>query len=323
MNVQSRRSYPSGFTITEAELRKLLEIIREQFAKLGTSAPTNTSITVDYAGGAKAECQNIEEILATENYGSSRIVDLRIATSLSENAKLASIIIRFANPLESHLEPQSAVSLFVEGDSRDWVLITTEAIEERLNKVRTPRLQRWFHNVPTLVYAGLFYVLFLTAFWTRIDRSEPGFPESYPELSDQDRNRIADEFESAIKTQNITDPISALVKLEHIRADNRRDPDQYKKRVTEWQLRRENWQQRHKPLPFAVYITLITLIPVGLVYLLSRFVRHFYPAYNFSWGDYVEYLKKRQARGNFILVVIVIGIIVSVVGGVIANWLPH
>ena len=59
----------------------------------------------------------------------------------------------------------------------------------------------------------------------------------------------------------------------------------------------------------------------GLVVLITiyMFFVRYYLVYNFLWGDYLEYFKKNENIRKFVLVIIIIGILVSFIGGILAN----
>ena len=66
----------------------------------------------------------------------------------------------------------------------------------------------------------------------------------------------------------------------------------------------------------------VTLIVVGLILiLLSAFilVLKYYPIFNFCWGDYLNQFEKIEGQRKIIIWVIIFGLIISVVGGIIAN----
>jgi hypothetical protein len=48
-------------------------------------------------------------------------------------------------------------------------------------------------------------------------------------------------------------------------------------------------------------------------------LKKLFPVNIFNWGDYVEYFKKIKNLRNIIFIVIIFGIVVSIIGGLIAN----
>jgi uncharacterized membrane protein YozB (DUF420 family) len=44
-----------------------------------------------------------------------------------------------------------------------------------------------------------------------------------------------------------------------------------------------------------------------------------YPVYNFCWGDYLDVFNKKENARKTFNTVIIIGLIISIIGGLIAN----
>jgi hypothetical protein len=59
----------------------------------------------------------------------------------------------------------------------------------------------------------------------------------------------------------------------------------------------------------------------GLIIIGSIAAMYGFPPYNFCWGDYIKIFNQRRTVGRFIIVTVIVGILLSVVGGLIANFL--
>lgn len=58
---------------------------------------------------------------------------------------------------------------------------------------------------------------------------------------------------------------------------------------------------------------------LATIFAIYMFFLRFYLVYNFLWGDYLEYFNKRESTRKFVLVIILVGIVVSFIGGILAN----
>lgn len=50
------------------------------------------------------------------------------------------------------------------------------------------------------------------------------------------------------------------------------------------------------------------------------FFLKYYLVYNFRWGEYLEKFNKWESFRKTVFIVVVIGIVVSTIGGIIANY---
>lgn len=72
------------------------------------------------------------------------------------------------------------------------------------------------------------------------------------------------------------------------------------------------WSFWHKLIASAVGI-------IAIPFLLWLLLQRFYPLYNFVWGDYLDVFDRNTGVLKVVFVVVIIGIVVSTIGGLIAN----
>ncbi len=72
-------------------------------------------------------------------------------------------------------------------------------------------------------------------------------------------------------------------------------------------------------IPFGDLIVILLLLLFLGIAALTYFIC--FTPYNFSWGDYKQAYEKRQAGGKFILIGVLLAVILSIIGGIVANYL--
>ena len=67
-------------------------------------------------------------------------------------------------------------------------------------------------------------------------------------------------------------------------------------------------------------------MPIGILFfsalvlgLIGAFFVRFYPVFNFCWGDYTQEFQRKEGVRKFVLIVVILGLVVSFVGGILAN----
>ncbi len=106
---------------------------------------------------------------------------------------------------------------------------------------------------------------------------------------------IADSLQSAYESGTVKNAIEALIHIERIK-NARSFVD--------------------TTLPFCIaFVT-----PLFIFYLLASILPKIYPSYNFYWGDYIPYFDKRKNAIRIIWIVIILGILVSIVAGIILRY---
>jgi hypothetical protein len=137
---------------------------------------------------------------------------------------------------------------------------------------------------------------------------------------------LSEEWSQELRSQGIKDPISALVLREKIaEARDRARWESDRKVGEENSLELEKLRAETKNLvptePTVLSILLFSFIALIVAYTVDRFITIYYPAFNFCWGDYAEEFRKKESVRRFLLVVVLIGVIVSFIGGILANFI--
>jgi hypothetical protein len=66
---------------------------------------------------------------------------------------------------------------------------------------------------------------------------------------------------------------------------------------------------------FIIMGSAIIILLISYVY-----IKVLFPIHNFCWGDYLESFKRKESTRKTVNTVIIIGLIISTVGGILANW---
>ena len=64
-----------------------------------------------------------------------------------------------------------------------------------------------------------------------------------------------------------------------------------------------------------IFLLVTTLLAIGIFSYL-----YFFPSQNFCWGDYVKVYQRRQSIGKFIIIIVIVGLVISVLGSIIASY---
>ena len=134
VHTEAKKSFSRGFQLTEAEVRRLANDIHEQFAK-NISHPIVSSFEVQFRNGTIAHFSNLDDVLYESNSGPKLITRFRMSFSLADSDPPSrSASIQFVHPWR-HLFSNS-VTYTVRSSDRDWALVVTSFIEERLSAIK-------------------------------------------------------------------------------------------------------------------------------------------------------------------------------------------
>lgn len=291
MLVESRKSFRYGFILTEPELRRFVDTITEQFCKITPNQKPESVFTMKFKNGVIATTNSLDEVLTQENSGPGQIVKLGANFSLGHKGNKTQVDFEFIDVDFKDEEGYTSVRYFVQGASRDWVFVTSTLIEERMTKVK-----RWAPNqllgkgrsdsmivmffLSFIMITSIFFIIFTVL------REESGQPYSL-------------ELEKAWKQGTLKDPIDAFIRVQ---------------KNQEEQL--SNFGQRFfSEMLWPIGISGGILLLLILFFVLLRY----YPVFNFCWGDYIDIFQHKESKRKFIIGIIIIGIIVSFIGGILAN----
>ncbi len=294
IRVESRKNYKHGFLLKEQDLRRLVHLINEQFAKISTKK-VDLKFTLQYSNGAKANTDNLESVLQQENEGSSSIVKLEIQATQGNEGTNTSICVSFRDmekDNESELVPISIRHL-IYGQSRDWVFVTSSLIEERISKIKKRGFS--FKQIFNALWSPLLAIVFLLALFT----STPGVLKDYS----SETITLLNEIEKKWKAQEISDPIDVILQIEKNKCANDNTLESFLGKI---------------------FISRSFLLIIGSVILIGLFL-FFYskycPRFNFYWGGYIEKYDKKESIRKLILGLFLGTIILGVIVNLLSSFI--
>lgn len=282
--VEANKSFNYGFILSESELRRFNDLIREQIKKINSEPTINFNYLLKFQNGVVAETDNIDIVLGQENEGSKKIISLEVNGS----DQLDNIIsIDFYNTDSDNIQSDYSVKYNIRSTDRDWVFVTSSQLEERIQKIKRQNFSpkgkyssRFFSLIIPLIVTLVFMISMLSNIVNREDYL-PNIKEMYKRGEIKNTNELIFIFEEA-KHKQMQD------------------------------------------LNFGEMFYLPGIFIGGLIILFISFylyVWKLYPLYNFCWGDYLEVFKKKETARKTFNTVVIIGLLVSVIGGIISNFL--
>jgi hypothetical protein len=290
--VESSKTYSHGFLLKEQDIRRIVNLINEQFSKI-SDEKVEFKFTLQYSNGAVANTDNVESVLKQENEGSSSIVRLDIQAKQEIEGNSASICIYFRDVERDNDSGYKPVKHLIKGQSRDWVFVTSSLIEERVSKIKRSGFS--FKNIFNRYFTLIFMLLFMIAMFT----STPSITED----TNIQRTEFLNEIEKKWKANEITDPIDVIIQLEKNKSSEN---------ITASNLFLGLFMTKSFLLIFGTTILLI---------IFAYFYSKFSPRYNFYWGGYIETFDKKDNTRKIVLGLflgtIVLGIIVNLLSSFI------
>jgi len=289
MQVESKKSFNHGFTLTEAELRRTVEAVIEQFKKLVNTPVPEPFFKIKFRNGVIADTNSIDDVLNQENVGSSQIIRLKALFKNSSENEDISVEFEFINADLDEETTYTSARYSILGNSRDWVFVTSTILDERFAKVKRFAPNQLSgkganKSVRQLLLPLLTVFIMISVMIPLILIAENKKQTENPGLL----------LEEAFKKGEITDPIEALIFIEKGKSSGKTQLKEL------------------KPV-FFILGGFASLIVSAFFFL------KFYPIYNFCWGDYTELFNRKESVRKFVLIVIIVGIVVSFIGGILAN----
>lgn len=285
MRTEAKRTYSSGFALTEQELRRIHDVADQQMKRVLPESAYETVYELRYSNGAISEFHKLDEVFQQENWGSAaiRLVSL-VFREKPEDAK-TKIVVTFADVSAAMSNTKRAISYEIEGEDRDWVFVASSQLSERIARVTRFNIpyfvdSRWFATVTFLL---AMIVLLLLTFW-----DSSGSRNTY-------RTNAINDLRNKWKLGELKDSVDAIL------------------RVQEVDIQSQNVLDRNVLMHMLIPIVGMPILLFGLSPLLSYVL----PPYNFLWGEYQRDYEKRNSRVRFVLV----GVILTVVLAILANVL--
>lgn len=302
--VESNKSYYQGFILNEQDLRRLVDLINDQLLKVSKdNSSIVTEYTLKFENGTIAKTDNIENVLEQENSGSSEIIRLGINASVQDkddtNDKNNKIGIEFRNVDSSNEASDTPIIHKIIGVSRDWVFVTSSLIEERIIKIKRFSVnQIGEKGIGKLAFKLLSPIILLGFMLGMLF-----FMPSSLKKRALDKQELFEKISISWRNGEIEDPIEVILKFEEFEINRLKD--------------NEELSQVFSPMLslFAVIAGLLLLL-----FLVYYFLTRYYLVYNFCWGEYLEKFNKKESFRKTVFVVIIIGLLVSTIGGILANY---
>lgn len=287
---EATRLFDSGFFLNEQELRRLIDIITEQFEKLVEKPQIRFKYKTKIYNGLVVESDSLEFVLKSENIGSSKILEVEIKAYTETTSD--EILISFNDTFSGKNFEEKALKYSIKSENRDWALIGSSLLDDRLNKISKPYIwDKFFSKLPIIIMA--FVMVFMFSYLSSIPSS-------------QDNNatfKVIKAIEKKILLKEQIDTLSSIVNIEKSKL--------YKNKAS-------MFDSNFKYLGWLMGLAMILMISSD--YLKTLFKKYF-PSRIFYWGDYIERYDKMIKRRNIILGFIFITIIVSVMINLLSNFL--
>lgn len=295
--VESTKKYYQGFILKEQDFRRIMDLILVQLKKISEETIT-TNYTLKFENGSIAQTDSIETILNLENIGSTKIIRIETKSTVKMAGRLSSIELNFKNCDSENESGYISIDHSIKSDSRDWVFVTSSLIEERILQIKRFAInqigQRGISKLLVRLFVPLLMLLLLF--------SIVGFlPNAQKDIAQQKLKKL--EFtEKNWKDGKVKDPIRAILDIE---------------------IANSKEQLATQKIISQPNLTYIGWIVGGIIaiFLFMSFLLKYYLVYNFCWGDYEEQFNKKESIRKFVFVVIILGLILSIVGGLITNYI--
>jgi hypothetical protein len=284
MRTEARKTYSHGFNLTEQELRRIMDTTAQQMQRIDPLQPPRVRLDVKFKNGTIARTSSLDDVLSFENMASRQIIRLDISVRGRSAAGEYAITLRFTN-LKFEDDETRSISYVVRGEERDWVLVTSSELEERIGRIKClgwgglgsgRRGALALSAIPILAIVvsmgGMIYSM-----------SRP--------------TTVVDVIETRWRSGTLRDPIEAII------------------------LMQRDSQSRDAAMP-AMFLRWAVVYPLALVVILllgSYCAAFLYPSYVFNWGDYVKAYDKRLALRKLVFAGVIGSLIISIVAGVIVN----
>lgn len=283
--VEANKSYRHGFVLTESELRRFNDLIREQIKKINQEPTLSFKYLLKFQNGVVAETDNIDTVLGQENEGSKKIISLQIIGNDELNNTVS---VDFYNIESDNIETEYSIKYNIRSTDRDWVFVTSSQLEERISKIKrmdfSPKkgksTSKLYYSLVLLVVTFVFVLTSLNTITKQKDYL-PNIKQSFEQGSFKSDGEL-------------------IIALEEARVKQIQDLDFFH---------------------IFYYPGIILGCFIILLVCYSVYMWKLFPLYNFCWGDYLDVFKKKETTRKTFNTVVIIGLLISIVGGIIANFL--
>jgi hypothetical protein len=292
VSVVADKKINTGFKLFESDVRRLVQLSLEQIQKTDTGT-SHQQFFLKFENGTVAKSTLIEDIFIEDNLGSNKIIMLQVLTSNIEitdkdfenqNDKNSIIRITFNNLNSENNSESYAIRYKIGGFSRDWVMVTSSLIEERLTKLQRKRLKLTTRSLIPIVMVMTLIMLLLM------------LPNNESVNSFSNKLSTIESNYKAGKITNTNELIIAIEKAKDVKL---------------------NAYLSTKFIFMPVLLLALLLVNDMKIFSFNRL----YPLYNFCWGDYLDEYKKIEKRRRFliwlILGIIILGVAINLLSNII------
>ena len=283
-NSELKKTYRSGFTLTEEELNNLIIALIKQLEKPPIKLTLTLIYFIEFNNGRKVKINSLDKVFKFDNSGSTEIVSIHIIGEAKNDELKRCLELSFINvDLENDLNKPSITYVIRDSsDDDDWVSSTNNLIEEKIRRVQRTNV---LFNILLVKNSSQFLNIIIVL----IIFSSPVLGALYNSLEYQAITEIQQMWERH-KIQDFSD---LLIKIE-----------------------------TSKRQVFNSFL-LNAILTVGcFTFVLSviiHLIRFLYPKYCFCWGDARRNFKKKK-KIRSILFPVLISIIISIITGLIVKY---
>lgn len=285
MRTEIRKQIDRGFFMSESELRRIAETLKDQFGKPPCGTAVEVQCKVTFQNGGFSEDVTVDQVLELENGGSAAIRGLTIQAHSDGEKPAYAVDLDFAAAPSSE---DSSIAYRVRGDDRDWAFVTASLLEERLTRVRRFPFSAFTRGrngmmLGLLASVALLYSSLVILVISAGNRYKP-------------IEMVLDSLRSEQSLPGLQNPTAALIRLEAVKT-------------------------RVYSQPTVINIFAWPLVVCASIVAILYAIAKARPSYTYYWGEAVPSYDRRTKIGNFVIVVIVLGLALSVIGSYIASRL--
>ncbi|KAA5533560.1 hypothetical protein F0919_13555 [Taibaiella lutea] len=287
---QSSKSIDTGFLLNEQELRRIIEVINEQFEKTESNKNLKITYIIENANGQVIETTSLEYIINYENIGPSEIVTLTveaIGDIPNEEIKLT-----FSNTSSEKSKELNSIRYKIKSENRDWALVSSSLFDDRINKIVKSNFVGL--KVSHFISAPLFIFLSIILF------------ASFSSLGHKNQNLLTllNNLEKKIQQHQNVDVLSSIVKIEKVR-------------MMEGDINNTLLGK----LKYLVWFMIPSMMLFFFTDSIESVIAKYFPNKLFFWGDYIEKHNKMIKRRNLILGFVFVTVIIGIVINILSNFL--
>jgi len=289
-STEATRLFDSGFFLNEQELRRMIDVISEQFEKVVGKSQIRFRYKTKIFNGLVVESDSLEFVLKSENIGSSKILELEIRAFTDTTSD--EILVSFNDTFSGKNFEEKAIKYSIKSENRDWALIGSSLLDDRLNKISKPYVwDNIIGKIPMLIMSIVMIIMF--SYMSSI-------PSGY---NDNSTHRLLEAIQKKIHLKEHIDTLSTIIEIEKSKLPKNKT---------------SILDSNFKYLGWLMGLAMILLVASDYV---KSFFKKFFPSRIFYWGDYIESYDKMIKRRNIILGFVFITIVVSVVINLLSNFL--